>query len=103
MRHGLPERSLDKLLRTIIREPKVEGIVLYGSRAKDSFRDGSDINLCLDAPELDFSGLMHLENEVDDLLLPWKVDLAIRQRIDNPDLLSLIERVGTTLFRRETQ
>ncbi len=103
MRHGLPERSLDKLLRTIIREPKVEGIVLYGSRAKDSFRDGSDIDLCLDAPELDFSGLMHLENEVDDLLLPWKVDLAIRQRIDNPDLLSHIERVGTTLFRRETQ
>ena len=103
MRHGLPARSLDKLLGTIIREQKVEGIVLYGSRAKDSFRDGSDIDLCLDAPELDFSGLMYLENEVDDLLLPWKVDLAIRQRIDNPDLLSHIERVGTTLFRRETQ
>ena len=100
MRLGLPARSLDKLLGTIIREQKVEGIVLYGSRAEGNFRDGSDIDLCLDAPELDFRALMHLENELDDLLLPWKVDISIKQRIANDDLISHIERVGTTLFRR---
>jgi hypothetical protein len=43
---------------------------------------------------------MRIENELDDLLLPWKIDLAIRQRIDNAELLSHIERVGKTLYRR---
>ena len=46
--------------------------------------------------------LMRLEGEIDDLLLPWKIDLAVRQRIDNPQLISHIERVGKTLFKRGT-
>jgi predicted nucleotidyltransferase len=100
MKFGIPDESLDKLLGTISRETRVEGIVLYGSRAKGTFRSGSDIDLCLDASELDYSTLMRIENELDDLLLPWKIDLAIRQRIDNAELLSHIERVGKTLFRR---
>jgi predicted nucleotidyltransferase len=85
----------------MIREQKVEGIVLYGTRAPGSFRDGSDIDLYVDEPELDHAAQMRLENELGDLQLPWKADLAIRQRIDNPELLSHIERVGKTLFERE--
>ncbi len=100
--YGIPEDRLAKLLGVISRESRVEAIVLYGSRAKGNFRDGSDIDLCLDAPELDYSALMRLEDEIDDLLLPWKIDLAVRQRIDNPQLISHIERVGKTLFKRGT-
>ena len=100
--YGIPEDRLAKLLGVISRESGVEAIVLYGSRAKGKFRDGSDIDLCLDAPELDYSALMRLEGEIDDLLLPWKIDLAVRQRIDNPQLISHIERVGKTLFKRGT-
>jgi predicted nucleotidyltransferase len=101
-KYGIPEDSLEKLLGVISREPRVEGIVLYGSRAKGTFRSGSDIDLCLDAPDLDYPSLMRMENELDDLLLPWKIDLAVRQRIDNLDLVSHIERVGKPLFKRET-
>ena len=100
MKFGIPDESLDNLLRTISRETRVKGIVLYGSRATGTFCNGSDIDLCLDASELDYPTLLRIENELDDLLLPWKIDLAIRQRIDNAELLSHIERVGKTLFRR---
>ena len=100
MKFGIPDESLDNLLKAISRETRVKGIVLYGSRAKGTFRNGSDIDLCLDASELDYPTLMRIENELDDLLLPWKIDLAIRQRIDNAELLSHIERVGKALYRR---
>ena len=100
MKYSIPDESLDNLLRTISRETRVKGIVLYVSRAKGTFRNGSDIDLCLDATELDYQTLMSIENELDDLLLPWKIGLAIRQRIDNAELLSHIERVGKTLYRR---
>jgi len=41
------------------------------------------------------------ENELADLLLPWKIDIAVRHRIDDPDLLEHIARIGKTLYRRE--
>ena len=103
MKYGLPEDSIDKLLAIISREPRVDAVTLYGSRAKGSYRDGSDIDLCLDAPKLDYSTLMRIENELDDLLLPWKIDISVRHRIDNPDLVSHIDRVGKILYRREVE
>ncbi|MGA2977773.1 MAG: nucleotidyltransferase domain-containing protein [Spirochaetia bacterium] len=87
---------------TISRESRVQGIVFDGSRAKKTFRLGSDIDLCLEAPGLDSPALLRIENELDELLLPWKIDIAIRDRIDDPDLLEHIARVGKTLYRRET-
>jgi predicted nucleotidyltransferase len=101
MKYGIPENELEKVVGTISRKSRVEGIILYGSRAKKTFRLGSDIDLCLEAPGLDSPTLLRIENELDDLLLPWKIDIAIRDRIDDPDLLEHIARVGKTLYRRE--
>ena len=100
MKYGIPETKWEEVLETISREPRVEAIILYGSRAKQTFRLGSDIDLCLEAPSLDFSSLLRIENELDDLLLPWKIDITLRDRIDDPDLLDHIARVGKTLYLR---
>jgi predicted nucleotidyltransferase len=101
MKYGIPDNALEKVVGAISRESRVEGIVLYGSRAKETFRVGSDIDLCLEATGLDSPALLRIENELDDLLLPWKIDIAIRDRIRDPDLLEHISRVGKTLYRRE--
>jgi uncharacterized protein len=55
------------------------------------FLDGDALNL-KDLDERDFA--------IDNLLLPWKVDIAVRQQIDNLELIAHIERVGVTLFSR---
>ena len=102
MKFDIPENELEKVVGTISRESQVEGIILYGSRAKKTFRLGSDIDLCLEAPGLDSPTLLRIENELDDLLLPWKIDIAIRDRINDPDLLEHIARVGKTLYLRKT-
>jgi uncharacterized protein len=39
---------------------------------------GSDIDLCLEGPALSHSDRLALMAAVDDLLLPWRVDLALR-------------------------
>jgi hypothetical protein len=38
------------------------------------------------------------ENRLDDLLLPWKIDLLVRDEIDNSGLLEHIARVGRALL-----
>lgn len=99
-RHGLPPHAEEKLREVFRTWPQVERVVLYGSRAKGTFRTGSDIDLCIVGEALTLPQLMAIEGQIDDLLLPWKVDLSLLQHIDNPALLEHIDRVGVPFFER---
>jgi predicted nucleotidyltransferase len=98
---GIAQKRVSEILATISGDRRVMQVIIFGSRAKGTFRPGSDIDLCLEAPELDWAGLRKLENELDDLMLPWKVDLLLLHRIDNPELVEHVERVGQSLYRRD--
>lgn len=98
MQFGLPDEVLPKLLAVLSGNRKIRRITLYGSRAMGKSRDGSDIDLCLDGDSLSLKELAELDAGIDDLLLPWKVDITVRQQIDNPDLIAHIERVGVRLY-----
>lgn len=100
MRFGLPDEAIDKLVALLSANEKVHGVRLFGSRAKGNYRIGSDIDLCIDAPNLGLPEKFRLENAIDDLMLPWKVDLVIEQQIDNSALLDHIARVGIRLYER---
>ncbi|AGA33348.1 DNA polymerase, beta domain protein region [Thioalkalivibrio nitratireducens DSM 14787] len=97
---GLPPRVIERLRGVFAGWPQIERAVLYGSRAKGIHRNGSDIDLCLVGEQLRVSDLLKINDEIDDLLLPWKVDLSLRHMIDNPDLLEHIGRVGVALYER---
>lgn len=91
---GLSADVIDRLSLVFKKVPKIEKVILYGSRAKGNFKPGSDIDLTVVAPTMTLPDLLALENEIDDLLLPYKVDLSLYHTLDHPDLLEHIERVG---------
>ena len=47
----------------------------------------------------EFKTLLTLENQLDDLLLPWKIDLSLYHQIDNQELRKHIARVGIVLWK----
>ncbi len=98
LRHGLPEVAIEKILGILTGYPAIERVILYGSRAKGNWRRGSDIDLCIDGADLSLRDLDEIDARIDDLLLPWKVDITVLQQIDNPDLVEHIERVGVRLY-----
>ena len=77
--------------------PEVFSVKVFGSRAKGNWRPGSDLDLCLDAPGLTMARRLELENCLDDLLLPWKIELVVMSDIDNTALLERIARVAIPL------
>jgi len=100
-RFGLSARTLDKICGVLARHPQVERAVIYGSRAKGNYKNGSDIDLTLFGGELHFDELLKIMTELDDLLLPYTMDLSIFRMIDHEGLRGHIERVGQELYRRQ--
>lgn len=80
--------------------PEVQQAVLYGSRAKGTHRPNSDIDICLDAPDMAFSDFLQLSAQLDELALPYSLDLALKHHIENPDLLDHINRVGVVIYQK---
>ena len=95
---GLPESAVAKLRAIFSDYPEIDRVVLYGSRALGSCRTGSDIDLTIEANNMGLSELLTIENRIDDLLLPWKVDLSLLHKIDNPELVAHIDRVGVIFY-----
>ncbi|MDM7938432.1 MAG: nucleotidyltransferase domain-containing protein [Cyanobium sp. CZS 48M] len=73
---GLPAEASDRLLTLLGRDPGVEQVWLYGSRAMGRHRPASDIDLTLKGPALSHEGLLQLMAAVDDLLLLERVPSA---------------------------
>ncbi len=96
--HGLPDTAVAKLQSVFAAHPHVERVILYGSRAKGNYRPGSDIDLTIVGDAVDWQELLRIDNEIDDLLLPYKWDLSLMRQIDNPDLLDHIRRVGVVFY-----
>lgn len=80
---------------------EIETAILYGSRAKGNYKPGSDIDLVLTAPELSLKDLLKIENQLDELLLPWKIDLSLLHQISNPDLIDHINRFGIVFYKKK--
>jgi predicted nucleotidyltransferase len=76
----LPETSA-RLLAVLRAEPAVQEVWLYGSRAMGRHRPGSDIDLTLVAPDLCHQGRLRLMAALDDLLLPWSIDLSLQHEV----------------------
>jgi len=96
---GIPEQAQQQLLPLLAGWPQLEAIWLFGSRAMGRHRLGSDIDLCLEAPRMSHQDRLRLMAAVDDLLLPWQVDLVLRHELPQ-DLEAHLRRAGHCLWRR---
>ena len=101
MNHGLPPAVVEKINAILIRYPQVDRATLYGSRAKGNYKNGSDIDLTLHGgADLTLNVVYRILNDLDDLLLPYTIDLSIFHEIDNPDVIAHIQRVGVPFYKK---
>ena len=101
MHTGLSHEVIQKIQHVFGSFAEIEKAVLYGSRAKGNYKPGSDIDLTLYGSGLSLEKLMDISIALDDLLLPYKIDLSIYTTLDNNELRDHIDRVGIVFFQRE--
>lgn len=95
---GLPAAIALQIQAELSRYPDVRQAILFGSRALGTHRRNSDIDLCLDAPDMPFPDFLKLAAVLDEQVLPYSLDLVLKHHIDNPELLDHIQRVGVVVF-----
>lgn len=100
MKHGLSEATVENICAVFTHFPEIEKVILYGSRAKGSFKTGSDIDLTLCGAALTSDLCSIIASALDDLLLPYTIDLSVFDELDHEKLREHIERVGMVFYER---
>lgn len=95
---GLDTKIIKSINSVFSNYAQIKSVFIYGSRAKGNFKEGSDIDLVIKAPTLKTKDLLKIENEIENLMLAYKIDLSLFHQIENSDLIDHIQRVGIVFF-----
>lgn len=99
--YGLKEIHIKKIISVLANCLDIDKAILYGSRAKGNYREGSDIDISLVGKNLNLDKLLRIETELDNLLLPYNIDVSIFDKIKNLELVEHIKRVGVLLYEKK--
>ena len=103
MRYGLPDTTIKKINAVFASFPEVDQVVLYGSRAKRSFKPGSDIDLSMYGAGLTSALRGTITDKLDELLLPYMIDLSVFAELKHTELEAHITRVGVVFYARDDE
>ena len=90
MSYGLTDADWQKLTVLFARNPKIERVILYGSRAKGNYKPFSDIDITLLGEGLTRSDVNQLE-----------FDISLFASLKNKELIEHIERVGIGIYQKD--
>lgn len=93
----LSAHALGLVHEVLQRHPEVQTAILFGSRAKGTHTERSDVDLVLsgDVPSLRAESIAA---ELDELPLPYRFDVQSLAEITHQELLDHIARVGITIY-----
>ncbi len=96
---GLSEAIFSKIIDVFKVYSNIDEVILYGSRAMGNYRNGSDIDITIKGKDINLHFLNTISLELDNLNLPYKIDISSYHYIENIELLDHIKRVGILLYK----
>lgn len=98
----LPNELIIRINAIFVKYSEIEQVIIYGSRAIGTFRNGSDIDLTIKGKSFTDQLLSKIYLEIDDLNSPYLFDISIYSTIESPELKDHIKRRGK-IFYKKTQ
>lgn len=94
---GIYPKSYNEILKILESCESIDEVLLYGSRAKGTCKEGSDIDITLKGKvtNQDFSKLWH---SLDDSYIPYKFDISIYDNLSSITLKEDIDRIGKIFY-----
>jgi uncharacterized protein len=101
MTYGLLERDWALIIATAKAFPEISQLILFGSRAKGTYKTGSDIDLAIKGERANYDTAIRLSEVLnEELPLPYFFDVLRYEDIHEPRLVEHINRVGVVVYDR---
>ena len=101
MKFGLDEKVVKDIVSILEKYSEVERACIFGSRARGDYRKGSDIDIALFGENLTFQINAKIYFEIDDLYLPYKIDLINFNSLGEDDKIKdSILKEGVEIYAR---
>jgi len=96
---GLKARDLDYILKTLENYKQVEAALIFGSRAKGTYKEGSDIDLALKGKRLDYDIIKEIAVQLNEYLpIPFFVDVIDYTHLKKEALKKHIDLFGKLIY-----
>ena len=95
MNFGLRQQDVVEITNILCEFPAVEEALIFGSRAKGTYKKGSDIDIAVKGSEIDHKLVMTLASRFnEETTLPYFFDIVHYDALTDPQLRAHIDRVG---------
>jgi predicted nucleotidyltransferase len=98
---GLSKMQLQLILGVINNFEEIEKALIFGSRATEKYKPGSDIDLALMGDKLTSLLINRVSSALDDLPLPFMFDVINYHELNNQLLKKRIDDEGKLLYERK--
>jgi predicted nucleotidyltransferase len=97
LQFGLKEGDLEMILQVLAKYPQIEKAIIYGSRANNTFKPGSDVDIAIigDVRYITWEVSSELNDET---LLPYHFDITDYNKIKEPALKEQIDKYGIEFY-----
>ena len=99
--YGLSPQVIEDIAGVLRRHPNISRAIIFGSRAKGNYSEGSDIDLALVGEGISYRQLLDIGIGLDDLGLQYRVDLVDYRKVAGSPRREHIDRVGRTFYSKE--
>jgi predicted nucleotidyltransferase len=98
---GLKDEDLQNIIKVLQQHSEAEEAIIFGSRAKGNYKNGSDVDIALKGTTLDYkttTEISYILNE--ETQMPYRFDVLNYYTISNKDLTEHINRTGISFYKK---
>lgn len=95
---GLPQKTIDELLAYFKTKPEIEKVVIFGSRAKGTYKNGSDIDFAIWTDN--HQTFFRYAGELDELPTPYKFDVIDFKTLTHDGMINSIKNSGKIFYTK---
>jgi len=103
-RFGITDGDLQNIVSVLTMFPEVEHAIIFGSRAKGNYKNGSDVDIALKGKNISFLTVTRINAILnEETSMPYKFDVLNFETITNIELMEHIDRIGMEIYTKTTQ
>ena len=100
MKYGLSQEQLKEINEVLSSYDAIEQAILFGSRAIDTYKEASDVDIAIKGKNVDWSLAMKVKSHLEETYLPFFFDVVAYNSIKSEKLRQHVDKKGKVVFNR---